>query len=136
MQTDFSLTQSYIPEWNGNRALPEDEQIKAVLSVIDMGSLMRLVDAFSKTGIASEGKVDTDNIDHSAIQPVLNEFGGLLPQNVKLSNLKGKDGVEVTIEQVVKFPTFLGLALELLMKLMEISSPSEEDVKNLNTPSG
>lgn len=134
MKTDFSKDHDYTPEWNGNKELPEDEQVKCVLSVLDMDALMALLDAFTEVGI--EGEVDTDSIDAAKIKPVLEQFGDLLPKHVtELSNLFGKKGDALTIEDVVKYPVFLNLALELLMKLTEVSSPTDEDVGNSNEPS-
>lgn len=134
MKVSFSKTQPYVPIWNSNRDLPEDQQIKCILGVLDMAALMNLLDAFTQAGLA--GKVDTDRIDGSRIRPVLNQFGDLLPKYVtEFNGLFNSSGEAVTVGDLTTYPKFLNLALELLMKLSEISSPSEEDAKNSNKPS-
>jgi len=133
MKIDFSLSVPYVPEWRGNKTLPETEQIKCSLTVLDMGSLMSLVDAFTEIGIT--GEVDTDNVSGDKIKPVLEQFGSLLPEHVTaFDGLFDAAGKAITVEDVVKYPRFLNLALELLMKLSEISSPSDDDVGNSNEP--
>lgn len=128
MKITFSDTVPYVPSWRGNDKLPDKEQIKCELKVLDMGSLLNLVDAFSKAGI--QGEVDT-NADAAALRPVLEQFGSLVPQHVvSFKGLFDDAGKAITIEQVIEYPVFLNLSLELLMKLAEISSPSEEDIKN------
>lgn len=134
MQVEFSAEVSYTPTWNGNDKLPEDERITCKLVVLDMNALIALVDAFSEAGIT--GEVDTDKVEGSVIKPVLKQFGELLPAHVQdFDGLYAKKGEKITIEQVVNFPKFLNLALELLMKLAEVSSPSDDDTKNLNEQS-
>lgn len=134
MKTDFSKSHDYTPDWNGNQDLPEDEQIKSVLDVLDMDALMALLDAFTEVGL--EGEVDTDTVDASKIKPVLEQFGDLLPKHVSsLTGLFGKAGEALTIEDVVKYPKFLNLSLEFLMELSRISSPTDDDTKNSNEPS-
>jgi len=133
MKIDFSLSVPYTPEWRGNKDLPETEQVSCKLVVLDMGSLMSLVDAFTEMGIT--GEVDTDNISGDKIKPVLDQFGSLLPAHVEdFTGLYDASGRALTVEDIVKYPRFLNLALELLMKLSEISSPSDDDVKNLKEP--
>ncbi len=134
MKVNFSKSQSYVPEWNGNRDLPETEQVKCSLSILDMNALMNLLDSFTAVGLT--GEVDTDKVDSNKIKPVLAEFGNLLPSHVThFEGLFNASGEAITIEDLVTYPIFLNLALELLMKLSEISSPSEDDTKNSNEPS-
>lgn len=134
MKVSFSKTQPYTPLWNGNQELPEKEQVKCVLGVLDMSALMDLLDAFTQAGLA--GKIETDDVDATKIKPVLAQFGDLLPKHVtEFGGLFNDAGEAVTIEDLTTYPRFLNLSLELLMKLSEISSPSEDDAKNLNEPS-
>jgi len=134
MKVDFSTTVPFTPEWRQNRELPKEEQVSCDLTVLDMNALMSLVDAFTAMGI--EGTVDTDNLDTAKIKPILEQFGSLLPAHIEnFIGLYDKSGRAVTVEDVVKYPRFLNLALELLMQLSTISSPSDDDAGNSNEPS-
>ena len=129
MKIDFSVSVPFVPEWRGNDKLPAKEQIKMDLEVLELGALMQLVDAFTKAGLQNEAS--PENMDVGAMQPILDKFGDVLPKHVK--NLKGlfdASGKAVSIEDVAKYPVFLNLGVEILMKLAEISSPSDADVKN------
>ena len=129
MKIDFSVSVAFVPEWRGNTKLPAKEQIKMDLEVLELGALMELVDSFTNAGLRHEE--NTENMDVSAMQPILDKFAGILPTHVK--NMKGlydSSGKAVSIEDVAKYPVFLNLGVEMLMKLAEISSPSDDDVKN------
>lgn len=126
MKFSFSKDVEYVPEWNGNDKLPAKEQIKCKLTVLNMGELMALVDAFTSAGITGEAQVQ----DTSTMKPVLDQMGPLLPKHVQMTGLYDDSGKAITMEEIVEYPVFLNLCVELLMKLSEISSPSEEDAKN------
>lgn len=128
MKINFSHTVPYTPTWRGNDELPDAEQIKCELKVLSMGSLMNLLDAFGSAGL--KGEVDTEKVDASTIKPILEQFGDLLPAHVTIEGLYGPAGQAIDIKEIVEYPFFLNLCLELLMKLSEVSSPSDEDVKN------
>ncbi len=134
MDIDFSIKVTYTPEWRNNQELPEGKQCKAELSVLDVADLLFLLDHFSEAGV--EGESEVSDIGADQLKPILEACGHLLPKYVTLSNLHNKvTGVDITIEEVVKYPFFLNLSAELLMKLAEQSSPNDDDEKNLNAPS-
>jgi len=129
MKIDFSSSVPYVPEWRGNQNLPAKEQVKCDLEMLELGDLMSLVDAFSQAGIGTTAK--PEEIQTGAMTPILDKFATILPKHVK--NLKGlydASGKAVGIEDIIKYPVFLNLGVELLMKLAELSSPSDEDEKN------
>jgi len=133
MQISFSKTKMYTPEWRGNDKLVEGERFTASLTLLNVEDLMFLLDAFSEAGI--EGEVDQSKLDTDQLKPIIKSNGNLLPKYVKVNNLKNSDdGSDIDIEAVVEYPFFLNLAAELLMKLAEISSPSDEEVGNSNAP--
>lgn len=134
MKIEFSTSVPYTPSWKGNDKLPEAERISCELKVLNMGSLLSLVDAFSAAGL--EGEVDTDHVKGEKIEKILGQFSHLIPEYVE--NFKGlynSAGEAITISQVTEYPVFLNLGLELLMKLAEISSPKDDDEGNSNEPS-
>lgn len=133
MQIDFSLDHEYTPEWRGNDKLPEAEQFGATLTILDVEDLMFLLDAFAEAGI--EGEVEATELTGDQLKPIIKSNGHLLPKYVTVSNLRRKaGGEELTIADVVKYPYFLALAAELLMRLAEVSSPDDEDVGNSDAP--
>lgn len=125
MKIEFSNTVPFVPEWNNNSKLPEKEQIKTELKVLQMGSLLGLIEAFQKAQSSEDGA------SKQSIRPVVEEFKHLIPEHVvKLTGLYDGSGKALTTEDIVNYPNFLNLTLELLMKLAEISSPLGEDEKN------
>ncbi len=134
MQISFSREHVYVPEWNGNNKLDPAEQFTAVLKILDVGDLLFLLDAFSKAGV--EGKVEVSDVGTAELRPILETVGHLLPKYVTIKNLRNKESeTDIDIAQVVEFPFFMSLSVELLMKLAEVSTPSETDEKNLSEPS-
>jgi len=134
MQISFSREHVYTPEWNGNDKLPEAEQFTATLKILDVGDLLFLLDAFSNAGI--EGKVEVSDVGTTQLRPILETVGHLLPKYVTVKNLRNKESdVDIDVAQIVEFPYFMSLSVELLMKLAEVSTPSETDEKNLSEPS-
>lgn len=133
MQISFSKTQTYTPEWRGNDKLKEGERFTASLNLLNVEDLMFLLDAFSEAGI--EGEVEQTALDVEQLKPIIKSNGHLLPKYVTVHNLKNTDdNTEIDIAAVVEYPFFLNLAAELLMKLAEVSSPSDEDSKNSDAP--
>jgi len=127
MKVSFSLTSEFIPEWNKNRELPEAEQCKATLKTLESMDLLELADALERQGL--EGTVDTATMSSKDIKALLSETGRLLPKYVTIEGIEGDDG-PITLEQVVTYPDFMELAVELLMQLANISQPTEDDIKN------
>lgn len=127
MKVKFSLVSEFTPEWNDNKKLPEAEQCKATLKTLESMDLLELADALERQGL--EGEVDTSTMSSKDIKSLLSETGRLLPKYVTIEGIEGDDG-PVTLEQIVTYPDFMELAVELLMKLANISQPNEGDVKN------
>lgn len=129
MKVKFSKQVKYVPTWNGNRDLPEEERISCELTVLNMGSLMDLIDSFQSLSV--DGKVDTDKVESSSMKPIIEQFGSLLPKHVvNFQGLYDDAGKAIEVAEIVEFPKFMHLAIELLLQLSSISSPSEDDVKN------
>ncbi len=127
MKVSFSLVTTYIPEWNENRELPEDEQVTVALKTLESMDMLELADALERQGV--EGEVDSTKMTAKDIKALLKETGRLLPNYATVNGLEGADG-PVSIEQVVTYPDFMELAVELLMELANISQPNEDDIKN------
>ena len=133
MDISFSQEQKYAPEWRGNDTLPAEQRFSVNLTVLNVGDLLYLLDAFNEAGI--EGEVDQTTLGTDQLKPIIKSCGHLLPKYATVTNLRNAEtGTDITINDVVEFPYFLNLAAELLMKLAEVSSPSDEDAKNSDAP--
>lgn len=128
MKIKFSLKRPFTPEFNGNKKLPDGEQIKCILTTLDNFDLLELGDAFSRAGM-NDGELDTSKIDAAQARILLDATASIIPKYTEITGLDCDDG-PVTVDQVVRFPDFQELATELLVELAQISAPTEADAKN------
>jgi hypothetical protein len=131
MRVKFSKSVAFTPTWNDNLKLPENERIQATLKPLEFDDLMTMMDAFGganvvREAIASGAEAAQDQFD---ITKMLRNVGDILPRYVTITGLEDDDG-PVDIDGVVRYPTYMGLAAELLIKVSEISMPTESDEKN------
>jgi hypothetical protein len=127
MKVTFSLKSVYTPKWNGNQELPKKQRVTADLQALESLDLLTLADALERAGFAKEdGEVE---LAAEQAKALLDAVGELLPKYAVLNNLEGDEG-PLGVEEIVKYPLFQDLALELLMALAGISQPTEDDVKN------
>lgn len=135
MKVKFSANVPYTPEWNGNRQLPEKEQIKSILKPMEFDDLMSFFDAIggSKVAVELKEQISSGNVDvvkeRVDFTKVIQQVGSLVPKYATIENLEGDDG-PLTVEAIARYPRFMELIIELLSKLSEISSPSEETEGN------
>lgn len=130
MRVKLSRPQTYTPEFNDNKQLPEHEQIKAELKPMDMGDFLDLADYFQQVG-QGQTQVDTSKLSVAAMKSLILNAGRLLPKYVTVTGLiNDASGEPLTINEVATQPPFIPLAVELLGKLSEVSAPTETDAKN------
>lgn len=90
MKVDLSDTFDYIPEWNGNRDLPEDEQIVAHFKILSGAEWSRLLADPKYTVIDDSGNVNVSRnakyfeADFAAICRSIDNIEGLDPENAPL----------------------------------------------------
>lgn len=126
MKIKFSKEVAYIPEWNGNKELPDEEQVKVKLKPIKVGDLLLIIDAM--------GERRPDNkLDVKAVANLLKEAGHLIPTYTDVTGLTSEDGSPITSGEIIQYPYFMELAGELLMQLANLSTPGDDDTKNLKT---
>jgi hypothetical protein len=128
MKRTFSRTVTFTPEWEGNRALPEAEQIKATIKPLVVDDLMHLMDALGSLPKQEGGALDTP-----ALAKALSECKDIIPKYVTVSNLEDADG-PVSLEDITRYPAYLTLAVELLMEAARVSMPSESAEGNSAKP--
>lgn len=131
MKHKFSRKVRYIPEWNDNRTLPEAEQVVVEIQPLKVADLLSLVDALGGVGVAG----NADALKSADISRVVTSCGHLLPQYVTIERLEDDDG-PVTASDIITYPTYLGLATELLMQCASVSMPSESAEGNSARPQG
>jgi hypothetical protein len=127
MKISFSEKITFVPEWKGNDKLPEDEQIKVTLKVMTMSDLLTVMDMFQASGLS--GEVDAAKVDVEKTKKVLAGAKEILPKYAEITNLELDTGF-ASIETVVHYGTFTRLAMEILLKLAQISTPNEEEQGN------
>ena len=127
----FSKKIKFVPEFNKNREQPAADQFNVEIQPVEMGTLLTMMDAFERMGVA--GEVDTEKLGTDTIKTMLEQFGTLLPEHCKIVGLKDADDNEITTDDVVRFGPLMPLAMELLLQLSQISSPSEDAEKNSET---
>lgn len=122
MKVSFSTSQIYVPEFNKNKELPEDQQLKVNISTMELVDLLDLTDVLKS---AKFERGDAKELSVEQMKTIVREAGKYVPKYCKLINAEGFDA-----ETVVKYSFFLALASELLFTLLNFSSVSEADVKN------
>jgi len=130
MKINFSRSVPYTPEWNGNRELPEAEQVKAVIKPMTVDDLLVMMDALGRRPGVPEG--DPTSMDTGRL---IKEAGALLPKYVEINNLTDDSG-PVSVNDLLTFGAFIPLASELLMECARVSMPSESAEGNLKRPPG
>jgi len=122
MKSNFSKEKKYNPDWNGNKELPEDEQLVAYIKPMKSGEVIDLTDVLKSVGFE---KGEAKQLSSAQMKAVVKEAGHYLPTYVRLEHAD-----DFTIQDVVDYTPFLSLAVDLLFTLMNFSSPNQDDVKN------
>jgi len=132
MKVSFSKSVEYTPTFAGNDKLPAKQQMKAQVSPCELGDLFSIIEVFQSLGLEDPagGDIDTSKLSSSQMKGLPEMCAKVLPSTCKISNLTDGDGNDLTVEDVVKYPFFLPLAMELVGMVAHISSPSDEDEGN------
>lgn len=126
MKINFSREVTFTPTWRGNDQLPEGEKITSKLTVMNIQDFIEAVEFIS----SAKGTATVDEKTLVQTKGLLEAAQKLLPKYVKIVNLLDENGADLSTEVVVSNATLLNLTAELFMKLVEISQPSDIDVKN------
>ena len=121
--TSFSKAKKYTPDFNGNKDLPEEKQLFAMLAPLTNAELFDVRDALQAAGFKE--KMDSTQLTGDQQRALVKNAGSYLPSHVTLTNNEGFD-----INDVVNYSDFLPLAIDLLFTLIAKSTPTEADVKN------
>jgi hypothetical protein len=135
MKSNFSKTVPFTPEWNGNKDLPEKDQLRVTLKPMPLGDLLSCTEALS-SGQLDEAKVTEAKKKNTAVKFTKDDTAKMKVSIETLQEYIPKfvtidQGAEdFTLDEVVKYSQFSELANELIGKLVEISSPNKADIKN------
>lgn len=130
MKAKFSKRIKYIPEFDGNRQLPEAEQIVSYLMPLKVNDLLSLMDNLQSV------KLENPSSETKELKDLIDNCGELLPRYCELTNLTDADGEALTAKDITEYPYFLGLSGELLSQMAAVSMPDDEEVGNSNAQPG
>jgi hypothetical protein len=130
MKIKFSRESTFIPEWNGNRALPEAEQVKCILRPMEVQDVMLIMDAMGGQRTVVDGVAP--QVDAAKF---VTACSSLMPKYVTIENLDGEDG-PIKVEELTRFAAFVPLAAEILMQCANTSVPSDVAEGNLGPQPG
>lgn len=122
MKVSFSRAVMYVPSWNGNKDLTEDKRVRAELKILNLGDLLNVLDALKQADFKSGSETQ---LNPDQMRVIVKEAGHYIPDHVKLENAE-----DFSVDDVVQYAQFFGLACELIFQLVEVSSPNKADVKN------
>lgn len=122
MKVNFSRETVFIPEFNDNKLLPDEEQLKIKLKVMNLLDLLDLTDILKGVGF---DKGDIKDLTVEQMKTIVKEGAKYIP---KYASLVGADGF--TLQDITDYAAFLPLATELLFTLLNNASPNAADAKN------
>lgn len=127
MKVQFSRDKVFVPDFNGNKSLPEEQRITVKIGVMEMADFVDIAEALQVVG---NGEISSDKLDPEQLKAMVKSAGQYLPKYASdLKNLEDDNG-PVDVTGLLKFPIYFGLAAEILLAIVEASSLSEADVKN------
>lgn len=122
MKIEFSREVTYIPEFNGNKELPEGEQLSVKIKVMTLSDLLDLMDVLKSSGFQ---KGDVKDLNPGQMKAIVTQAGKYIPKYCTLDHAEG-----FSVEDLAQFAVFMPLATELLFTLLNVSSPNAADAKN------
>ena len=122
MKAGFSLTKRYAPQFAGNKQLAAEQQLIATLKMPEVNDLFAILDRLQDAGFKQGNEGD---LSLAQATQIAKEAGQYLPKYVTLENAE-----DFTIKDVISFPPYFGLAVELLFALVNFAQPTETDQKN------
>lgn len=136
MKVKFSKVVPFTPDFNGNKSLPDDEQIKYELTPMELADFYDVLDALSSIkGTKQEDgtiQIDTSKLNSSSQKEFMKVCQGFLPKYINSVGAKLEDhgGNEITVEDIAKYAPMISLLSEFTAKLLEISTPTEVELGN------
>jgi hypothetical protein len=134
MRVQFSHSREFVPEWNFNRTLPHEEQLKYKLAPMELLDLLDLLDATQQAGIIikADGTADIGAVNADRNDLLLRRTVKYLTKYVTPAGapLIDADGIEIPFSDVPKYIALAGLGSELIGALVAGATPNVADIKN------
>lgn len=134
MRVQFSHAREFVPEWNKNRTLPPEEQLKYSLAPMELLDLLDLLDATQQAGITvkPDGTADIATLSGERNDLLLKRTVKYLTKYVTPtgSSLLDAEGKDIPFGDVPKYIALAGLGSELIGALVAGATPSADDIKN------
>jgi hypothetical protein len=122
MKANISLTKRFVPKWRENDKADVNEQLVATFQMPELGDVFDILDRLSALGVKN---TDAANVSLDQSRIIAREAGHYIPKYVTLA---GND--DFSVNDVISYLPFFGLAVELLFALVEYAQPTEADTKN------
>jgi hypothetical protein len=123
MKVQFSKEVRYIPLWKGNKDLTGNDQIAVSLAPLKLGELLDVLDILKRADFQQGTE---QQLTAMQMRTIAVEAGKYLPEHVV--KFEGAEGF--SLDDVVNYADFFGLAVELIFELVRLSSPTGQDAKN------
>jgi hypothetical protein len=120
MKSGFSLKKKFVPVWKGNDKLNAADQFVAELSMPTVQDVFSILERLQANGVT--GKTDSATVGFERATAIAAEAGSYLPKYVALTNAE-----DFSIADVIQYPPYFDLAIELLFALIAFSQPNEAD---------
>lgn len=122
MKIEFSREVKYVPDFNGNKELPEGDQLVVNISIMSLVDLLDLMDVLKQ---AKFEKGDVKDLTPGQMKTIVTQAGKYIPKYCKLEHNDG-----FSVDDLAQFAIFMPLATEVLFTLLNVSSPNVTDAKN------
>lgn len=128
MKLNFTNVTIFTPMWNGNKDLPEDEQVKVTIKDMDLTDLIAVADAMGD--LVGSGAMDQEKVPVTQIKSLITAAKEILPKYCTLENLEDSQGNPVQITDILGSSKYINLMLEVFTEIVNTSEVSEEDQGN------
>ena len=128
MKIDMSSKVRFVPAWRGNDKLPSHDQFSVDVTTLTMNELFDIMGMFMELS-NDRGDVDLNTVKSTDAARLIQKGAEFGPHHLTFYNLEDNDG-PIDPARVFSDPRFTDLAVELIGKLIEVSSPGEADEGN------
>lgn len=122
----FSLKKKYVPTFAENDKADVNDQLVVTMSMPTVQDVFSIAERMQKHGVSTEVTTDNKTLSMDRNISIAQECGEFLPKYIELSS--GAEGF--AIQDVISYPPYFPLAVELLFALLAFAQPNEADAKN------
>lgn len=133
----FARTERFVPKSLGNDQAPTTDQFYFDIDTVSVEDFFTLNAVMLEARAASDKANDLPEksaeralANQKAAHAVVRGFAPIGVKYVRVHNLKDQTDKDVTIEDMVKYPLFGEVIMEVMRHMLGISSPNEESSGN------